>query len=120
MSDTTDDMDAMAGVMESQLESFEDMMEKPVWRTRAGEYMKIRDMETSHIQNCIRMLERKLTSRPVEQVYIGDSDYAEDAVESENRHNEWLTELFSEKIKQFKHELLIRQPPNQSSGGSNG
>lgn len=111
MSDTTDDMEMEIAhaVYESQRESWEDMMESKEWRTKDGQLLKIKDMQTSHIQNCVRMLEKKLASRPPEQYYMGDSDYAEDAVESENRHNEWLSELIESKIEQFEEELKRRQ-----------
>lgn len=31
----------------------------PVWRTREDELIPIKDMETSHIKNCIHMIHRK-------------------------------------------------------------
>lgn len=109
MSDTTDDMEAQAGVYEAQMESWEHDMEEPVWRTKAGVLMDIEDMETSHIQNCIRMLERKVASRPDPYAWgEPEGDAAQDAFNSEIRHNDYLEELFLGKIKQFKRELKIR------------
>jgi len=32
---------------------------KGYWKTKEGEILKISDMEITHIQNCIRMIERK-------------------------------------------------------------
>lgn len=110
MSDTTDDMEIAHAVYESQFESFEDDMERPVWRTKAGQYMKIKDMETSHIENRIRMLERKVASRPDPYAWgEPEGDAAQDAFNSEIRHNDYLEELFIGKIEQFKKELKKRQ-----------
>ena len=36
----------------------EDYYTSPVWVAKEGKELNIQDMETSHIQNCIRMLKR--------------------------------------------------------------
>ena len=57
-----------------------------------GEKMKITQMTDKHLLNRIAFLERKSKERPSEHVYMGDSDYAEQAVDEENRRNENLAE----------------------------
>ena len=42
--------------------------EHGLWITRDGRYMQIREMETSHIHNCIRMLKRN--NSPYKEIYI--------------------------------------------------
>lgn len=39
-----------------------------LWKTKDGEYIPIREMETAHIHNCIRMLERN--DSPYKEPYI--------------------------------------------------
>ena len=63
----------------------------------ANEKMEIQSLQ--HAINRKRYLERILSTRPDEQYYSGDSDYANDAVESENRHNEMMAESIKEEIK---------------------
>jgi len=58
-----------------------------------------------HAANRKAYLQRFLSKRPPEQVYMGDSDYAEDAVEQENRHNEYLAEMIEEEIKKCDNYL---------------
>jgi hypothetical protein len=81
------------------------------WITQTGEKLKVREMETSHIENCIKMLKRLLDTRPPEQVYMGESDYAEEAVEQENRINEDRAEAIESTIDSFKRELKMRKEP---------
>lgn len=79
------------------------------WITQSGQKLRVVDMETSHIKNCIRMLEKKLEDDPGEQYYTGDSDYAEDAVEQENRANREIREKIDEALSSFKEELRYRK-----------
>jgi len=81
------------------------------WITQTGEKLKVREMETSHIENCIKMLKRALDTQPEPAVYMGDSDYASDAVDQENRHNENLAEELKSNIDSFKRELKRRKEP---------
>ena len=76
-----------------------------LWKTQDGDILAINEMETSHIKNCIKMLERHLTSKPDEAIYTGDNFNAEQAVESENRHNDQLAENIRDQIKEFTNEL---------------
>lgn len=103
MSDATDDLEMqpyrVGGVID-RTDYF--------WTTRDGKRLNIRDMQTSHIRNCIRMLERQLSQRPAYMPYMGDSDYADDWVESEERHNEQLAEDIQESMQHFERELRRR------------
>lgn len=80
------------------------------WTTREGVKMKVSEMETSHIENCIRILVRAIASRPDEYMY-GEPDndtMALDAFNSEVRHNDQLQEDMENQIKVFKKELRSR------------
>ena len=110
MSDTTDDMEAMAGQLESELEDYEEIMESDtLWRTKDGQVMKIKNMETSHIENCIRLLGR--TVEAANHVYDWgepEGDAAQDDFNSAVRHVENVAEMAANKIKAFKKELRHR------------
>lgn len=67
--------------------------------------MKVTEMTKQHLVNRIAFFERKLADAPGEQHYMGNSVYAEDAVEQENRHNEILTEKIIGHIKYMKRKL---------------
>jgi hypothetical protein len=71
--------------------------------------MKIKEMTTQHIINRIKYLERFLAKRPPEETYMADSDYAEQAVESENRQNEDLADKVINQISYLKRELRMRR-----------
>lgn len=34
-------------------------MEPPTWSTKNGEYIPIKSMKTSHIENCVKLLRKK-------------------------------------------------------------
>lgn len=78
------------------------------WVTRDGKKLKLSEMTDTHIANCIALLGRSLAQRPPEQHYMGDSDFAEDAVEAENRHNERLAASLEKAIEIFRTELNHR------------
>ncbi len=78
------------------------------WITQQGEKLKIREMTESHILNCIKMLERLLATKPEPSVYMGDSEYAEQAVELENQANDDKAEIIQSRINSFKRELKRR------------
>lgn len=103
MTDATDDLDLapykVGGVID-RTDYF--------WTTRDGKRLNVMDMETSHIKNCIRMLERTIDSYPGEQVYMGDSYNAEQAVESENRLNEDKLERLQYSVRRLEAELMRR------------
>jgi len=70
--------------------------------------IKIKQMTKEHLENRIAFFERKLKNKPPEQHYIGDSDYAEDAVNQENRNNERMAKDIIKHIKKMKKELVDR------------
>lgn len=59
-----------------------------IWTTKKGKEIEIKHMTDTHLANAIRFIERKIDSYPGYQTYVGNSEYAEDAVEAENRANE--------------------------------
>ena len=65
-------------------------------------------MTKEHLENRIAFFETKLKNKPPEQCYIGDSDYAEDAVDQENRNNERIARDIIKHIKKMKKELVDR------------
>lgn len=79
------------------------------WITQSGEKLKVKNMTIVHIENCIKMLQKLLRSRPIEQSYMGNSDIAEQAVEMENIHNANMTEEIINTIRNFKRELHRRK-----------
>ena len=79
------------------------------WKTLSGEILNIKDMGTSHINNCIKMLKRLLASEPMEAIYTGDSEAAEQAVDCENNQNHQKRESINETIDSFKSELRLRE-----------
>ena len=81
-----------------------------VWTTNTGEKLKLSEMTTSHIINCIATLERFIASRPDEGAY-GEPDIDSDAYmefQSEVRANDRLQEEAEEQIKAFELELERR------------
>lgn len=50
------------------------------------------------IKQEIKRLEDFLKTKPVEQVYMGESDYAESVVEEENRINNEIEEKLSREL----------------------
>jgi hypothetical protein len=82
-------------------------------RLSEGKTIAVEDMAISHIKNCIKMFEKMLKEDPGDQVYMGDSDFAADAVESENRINEetrenihrWIDRLEDELKHRMRHQL---------------
>lgn len=71
--------------------------------------MKLREMTNHHIVNAIRYWKRELECQPQEAYYMGDSEYAESAVECENRHNRELAENISNLIKRLVKEAKKRK-----------
>jgi len=79
------------------------------WKDQNGKVWGVWEMETSHIENCIKMVERKLEERPEEQVYIGDGDTAGSWVEQENEHNREIADKLEEILYCFNKELRERK-----------
>lgn len=70
--------------------------------------MKITQITDEHLINRIKFFERKLADRPPYACYVGDSDYASDAVDMENRHNDELFEAIQSHVKYMKSEARKR------------
>ncbi len=68
---------------------------------------KIKEMSLQHLSNAIPYWEKRLSQQP-EAYYMGDSEYAEMAVECENRHNEEVARNIQNLIKRLKAELNRR------------
>jgi len=66
-------------------------------------------MTDQHLINRIKFFKRKLENWPSESYYVGDSDYAEDAVKAENVRNEVLADDIREHIADMKRELSKRK-----------
>ena len=78
------------------------------WHMKNGRSIAVEDMEISHIKNCLKMLNKRLEEDPGDQVYMGDSELAEEAVESENRLNQETRENIHRWIDHFEDELKRR------------
>ncbi len=81
-----------------------------VWIQKDGTKISLRDMTQSHLKNSIALLKRnreKIESQ-WPQVYMGDSPYAEDAVESENTYMQYAMDDIDEKIHLLESELSSR------------
>ena len=71
-------------------------------------YIDLRKITNQHLINRLRYFRRMLADNPGEQYYMGNSEYAEDAVECENMHNEILAEEIKEHIEELKAECKQR------------
>ena len=79
-----------------------------LWKPKNGKAIKIKKMDDDYIKNCIKVLDKIMSAYPGEQIYYGDSDYAEMAVEGENARNEALLEQLERKKFVLKSELERR------------
>lgn len=89
------------------------------WTGRDGTVTPVRELQYSHLINIIKMLERTLDARPVYIPYMGDSEYAEDAVESEEMHNEALAQDIVEKLNVLRAEKRRRDEQEGQARPSN-
>ena len=64
--------------------------------------MKITQITGKHLLNRIDYFERVLAEKPPYYAYVGDSEYAEQSVESENAHNDEMAEAIEKHIKYMK------------------
>lgn len=79
------------------------------WKTKDGTVLNIRDMETSHIINCINMLRRTIASRPDEYAWgEPEGEMAQDCFNSEVRRNDHIENQMRQQINIFKKELESR------------
>lgn len=65
-------------------------MKNRTWTTRDGQVLKIKDMETDHIVNCIKMLRRGAERKLQDEISAGynflsgvSGEFAQDAIDSE-------------------------------------
>jgi len=65
-------------------------------------------MTNQHLINRLNYFERMLKNRPGEMIYMGDSEYAEEAVDAENAMNEDLAEDIKIHIVDLKEEIKKR------------
>jgi len=75
-------------------------------------YADLTKMTDTHLQNRLKYFRKMLADDPGEQYYMGNSDYAEDAVESENAQNEALAEDIKIHIIDLKEEINKRKGVN--------
>lgn len=75
--------------------------EKGYWKTKDGRILKIKDMETSHLKNVVRLLDKDI-DRISDQIQHGGLCDEEDSVYT------WDIKNFQDKRKEIKNELLQR------------
>lgn len=82
----------------------------PIWTMKNGTKIKVSDMETSHIQNCIKMLERALSNIPDPYQYgEPEGEMAMDAFNSGVREIEARRDALIHNIRVFNKELDWRK-----------
>lgn len=89
---------------------------KRIWRTRDGTKIKIKDMTTSHIQNCINLLERANQSRlsllyAIEQTLQGEQAQYAIAIDIERAEDGYFgpDDLVTQYLESLRHELAKRK-----------
>lgn len=87
-------------------------MSKNTWKTEKGEVLKISDMEISHIENCIAMLERDMPDHEDEQWIT--ADFPESMRYRESSICIYGAKTYREKIQEFKDELKQRSQTTAS------
>lgn len=82
------------------------------WNTKDGKYLLKKDMDTSHIVNCIKQLYRRLATRPQEDRYGSpgpdDSDMVNETFNAEVRHNDEMEEAIWRQVEAFQKILFHR------------
>lgn len=82
-----------------------------IWTTRESKEIDIKDMTDSHLNNTIKFLKRKIDDYPGYQVYTGNGEIAEMAVEQENKageeHLEDCQYALEEMEKEQKHRAFL-------------
>ena len=74
-----------------------------VWTTKDGKRLKLRDMETSHIENCIKMLERSLSDWDYELEGF-QGGYTHAVLEAENEKKQEFIGAFKLVLKERHNE----------------
>jgi hypothetical protein len=77
-----------------------------MWKMKDGTRIAVKDMETSHIQNCIAMLQRSIVDPYQWGEPVGDA--AHDAFEQGARQQEQMNDALRHNINIFKQELKKR------------
>ena len=75
-----DEIDNLANEIEKEEVRGKKQMEGPVWKTKEGKILKVSEMETKHIVNCLKMIEagvEKTGKETKEQTYAIDSFLSE-------------------------------------------
>lgn len=81
-------------------------MSKATWTTREGDTMLIADMETTHIENCIRMLERTMPDH--EHDIVETADFPESMWWMDSSFTIPGRKTYKKKIQEFTNELKKR------------
>ncbi len=84
-------------------------MEDVVCVTKDGQKIKLSEIGDNHLINRIKYFKRMLENRPSEAIYMGDSVYAEDAVEAENNRNEMMAEGITKHLGLMEKEAKKRK-----------
>lgn len=79
-------------------------MNEATWKTNDGKMLKISEMDVSHIQNCIRLLQIKMPDLPEEDDYLTADHWSLDGAVLFVPGKPWARQ----KIKEFKKELAKR------------
>lgn len=81
-----------------------------MWRTKNGDVVYLKEMTTTHIENCIKYIKKVIENRP--QVYSvdSDSDGAYFAHICEERQNDEREEELNKIIEEMEEELFSRNP----------
>lgn len=81
-----------------------------LWTTKDGTKIPISQMSDSHLDNALKMVLKQIESYPGYQVYTGENDNSEAAVESENRINEERLAELMKACTALKREQVRREP----------
>lgn len=79
---------------------------KNKWKTKDGDVLFIKDMETSHIKNCIKMLKQNMPDHYDDEVIV--ADFPESCWHMGCVYTEYGGKHYIEKINEFNAELASR------------
>lgn len=80
------------------------------WHCSNGEIIDIKDMDDRHLNNCIKLTQRRIDygQQFLNQVCMSDSNITLDAVECENRSNQQKMDALMETLKSLQKEKDTR------------